>query len=82
MKRKAITEADAVSVVEAYGQMSIRLLEVDITDAVKLASKHAIYAYDAYVLQCAIDVDGHLLTLDSRMLQVAKVVGIKTLEVD
>jgi len=58
----------------------VRLMSVDINQALQLAIDFNIYAYDAYFLQCAIDHSCPLLTLDKGMKKVAKQINIKILE--
>ena len=60
--------------------IAVRLVPVKIRDAMKLAVRFNIYAYDAYYLQCCIENKLPLLTLDGRMGDVAKRLGIKVME--
>lgn len=46
-----------------------------------IAERMDIYAYDAYVLVCASDMQLPLLTLDNRMATIASQIGVQTLEV-
>jgi predicted nucleic acid-binding protein len=46
----------------------------------KLAIRFNIYAYDAYYLQCCIENRLALLSLDGRMCDIAKSLGIKVVE--
>lgn len=58
----------------------VTLRDVDISAALRIAARNNIYAYDAYILQCAIDERAKLLTLDSRMAAVARTVGVDVME--
>ncbi|GAB4499634.1 MAG: hypothetical protein OHK0052_14970 [Anaerolineales bacterium] len=49
--------------------------------SLRLASKYNIYAYDAYILQCAIEYHAPLISLDQNMIQIAKQEGIQIIEV-
>ena len=49
--------------------------------ALELAGRHKIYAYDAYVIACALNEDCGLLTLDGGLSHTAKVVGVDIVEV-
>ena len=71
VKRKQLTHYEALSAFEAVSSIPVRLVAADIRHALKLALKYNIYAYDAYFLQCAIHWACPLITLDTRMKQVA-----------
>lgn len=80
IKRKKLTEAEALKAEKAAGLVPVRLVSVDIHASLKIAARHNIYAYDAYFLQCARMYSLPLLTLDKRMKQVATDLGIQVLE--
>ena len=71
LERQRLSAAQACSALAAARSIPVRLLDVDIADALQLATDFRFYAYDAYVLQCARSVPAPLLTLDRRMRQVA-----------
>ena len=79
-KRKQITNKEAQSVLQASNSIPVRLVAPDILEALKIAIKFNIYAYDAYFLQCAIQLSSPLITLDGRMKQVANDLNIEILE--
>ena len=79
-KRKQITIKEALSAQKETNSIPVRLVAVDIQKALKLAIDFNIYAYDAYFLQCAKSLSSPLITLDSRMQQVAKKLNIDVLE--
>jgi len=79
-KRKQITNKEAQSVLQASNSIPVRLVAPDILEALKMAIKFNIYAYDAYFLQCAIQLSSPLITLDGRMKQVANDLNIEILE--
>ena len=80
VKRKQITQNEAVSVLGIANQIPVRLAQVDIPQALKLALDFNIYAYDAYFLHCAKSSSCPLITLDNRMKQVAIKLNIEILE--
>jgi predicted nucleic acid-binding protein len=80
VKRKQITQKEAVSVLGIANQIPVRLTKVDIPQALKLALDFNIYAYDAYFLHCAKALSCPLITLDNRMKQVATNLNIELLE--
>ena len=72
LKRDWIGQKEILSVIEATKKIPVRLVPVDIAEALKLAIKFNIYAYDAYFLQCAKAASYPLCTLDRKMAAVAK----------
>ena len=80
VKRKQITQNEAVSVLGIANLIPVRLASVDIPQALKLALDFNIYAYDAYFLHCAKASSCPILTLDNRMKQVAMTLNIEILE--
>ncbi len=79
IKRKQITNKEALTALEITNHIPVRLVSVDIRKALKLALEFNIYAYDAYFLQCAKSLSHPLLTLDKRMKQVARNLNIEIL---
>ena len=79
--KKALLDADEVNTVwEMVQQIPVQLTAVDIGSALRIATAHGIYAYDAYFLECAIHMRSPLLTLDKKMRLVAGELGIQILE--
>lgn len=81
-KKKRIELATAISAIKIFKQIPIQFVNVELDHALELASKHNIYAYDAYFLCCAIDHKATLLTLDGPLAEIAhkckiKVIGAK-----
>ncbi|MDA8176642.1 MAG: type II toxin-antitoxin system VapC family toxin [Acidithiobacillus sp.] len=81
IKRGRTTLKQATACLDAYSEISIKLVEVNLNQALALVSKHRIYAYDAYLLVCAMQSHSPLLTLDQPLKQVAESLSIKILEV-
>ena len=80
VKRKQLTDKEAMSALKTVNSIPVRLVSVDIPKALKIALKYNIYAYDAYFLQCAIELSYPLITLDKKMKKVALDLNIKVLE--
>lgn len=80
VKRKKLTADEAVSAYDAVSRIPVRLVSVDIQQALQLALEFNIYAYDAYFLQCAMQLSSPLITLDKRMKQVARDLNIEIME--
>lgn len=80
VKRKRITKKEALSTQNRANSIPVRLVSIDTYQALKLAIKYNIYAYDAYFLQGAKTLSHPLITLDKRMKQVANELNIELLE--
>lgn len=80
VKRKQLTQDESLSAFEAVCCIPVRLVSVDIQEALQLAHEHNIYAYDAYFLQCAKHWACPLITLDKRMKKVASELNIEVVE--
>jgi predicted nucleic acid-binding protein len=65
----------------AYAEIPIRFVEVDLADALQIAAELGIYAYDAYVLQCARVHRCPVLTLDGGLVRSAERLDLDVLEV-
>jgi predicted nucleic acid-binding protein len=61
-------------------KIAVRLVPIKVQDAMKMAIRFNIYAYDAYYLQCCIENKLSLISLDDRMCDVARCLGIKVVE--
>jgi len=80
-KRKKATLDEALAAIQAYQQIPRRLVDIDLGKALKLSHSHNIYAYDAYLIATALEYDCPLLSLDHRLVTVAKKVDVKIIEV-
>ena len=56
-------------------------MDVDLKQALALANRFKIYAYDAYLIACALDQDCDLVTLDGGLIYAAKAAGVAVVEV-
>jgi predicted nucleic acid-binding protein len=81
LKRQRITLEQAVEALESYLQIPVRFVEVELIDSLALANELDLYAYDAYLLRCAIRYRSPLLTLDKKLILSAKSRKIPVLEV-
>jgi len=81
IKRGRATLKQATACLDAYSEIPVRLIEVNLIQALALVEKHHIYAYDAYLLVCAMQSNSPLLTLDQPLKKVAESLGINILEV-
>lgn len=81
LKRERITLSMAQAVVAAYRRIPIRQQQVDLEGALEIASRLGLYAYDAYLLCCAMDCGAPLMTLDRALALAARSVGVDLWEV-
>jgi len=66
----------------SFEAIPIHLSDVDLAEAVSLGHEQGIYAYDAYILECARRYAAPLLSLDRAQCEVARTLGIDVLEVE
>jgi len=79
-KRRAIGMKEAFQLLDAYAEIPIRMAEVGLKQAVELSGRLNVYAYDAYVLACAINQRAPLLTLDGGLRERARELKLDVLE--
>ena len=80
-KKKQATLKQAKDAINIFEKIPIRFLDVDLTDALELSNKYNIYAYDAYVISCALKHKCYLISLDLKLLEVSKQAEVKIMEV-
>lgn len=80
-KRKQATPAKAKNAIRIYQHIPIRLLQVDLMHSLDLSISYNIYAYDAYIISCALSNRCPLLSLDKTLTTVSAKAGVKNLEV-
>ena len=80
-KRQAISIETAQKALAAYHSIPIKYIEVSLERTLNIAKEFNIYAYDAYLIQCAEQTSSHLLTLDKGLARTAKQMGIALLEI-
>ncbi len=81
LKRNRISVIDAVKAMRVYQRIPIRMVDVELEETIKLADKLNIYAYDAYLIRCAIKYKSPLLSLDTSLINSAKSVKAQIVEV-
>ena len=79
-RRGRLTGGEIVRAFDISQRIAVRLVPVKIPEAMKLAIRFNIYAYDAYYVQCCIESRLPLISLDSRMCDVARSLGIKVVD--
>lgn len=81
-KRGRINLISAKKALRAYQKIPIQFMGVGLEDALDIASQQNIYAYDAYFLVCAQKLNIPLISLDIRLLDVARSLGVNICEVN
>lgn len=80
LKRGRITLEQATTAIEIYEQIPLNLVDVDLKQALEIVNKHKVYAYDAYMIACALNRNCPLLTLDGGLAYAAKAAGVEVWE--
>jgi predicted nucleic acid-binding protein len=80
-KQKRLSLEEAQKGISIFKSIPIRHIETDFVSVLNISNQAAIYAYDAYFLDCAVRQKAPLLTLDRRLKASAHDFNIKTVEV-
>jgi predicted nucleic acid-binding protein len=81
MMRRNVLEVDEVILAwDMIQQIPVDLRRIEVRAALDIATQYNIYAYDAYFLQCALNLRSPLLTLDRQMKGIAQKIGIQIME--
>jgi predicted nucleic acid-binding protein len=81
VKRSSLTVTETLAVIDAFLTIPLRLVDIDLSEAVRIAGEEGIYVYDAYMIECAKSLRFPLLTLDKRLKEVAEKRNVALLEV-
>lgn len=80
LKRNRITVAQAQSCIALYQQIPVKFVDVSLAKTIEIVEELRVYAYDAYLIQCALQTKTPLLTLDTGLIEAAKFSGVTILE--
>jgi predicted nucleic acid-binding protein len=75
-KRHRITLDEALQALTLYSRIQLELKDIDLASAVKLSHRLGIYAYDAYMIQCAVEYESPILTLDAGLVAAAQIAQV------
>jgi len=81
-KRKKSNLEKAKLALAAYREIPIKYIDVPLERTLEISNALNIYAYDAYLVQCAQQTSTSLLTLDNGLMTAAKEMGIHILELN
>ena len=79
-KRKRINKDEIIKAYSISKTIKVRFFDVDINNALNIAIRYNIYAYDAYYLQCCLENNLPLLSLDKKMREIAKELNIEVID--
>jgi predicted nucleic acid-binding protein len=80
-KRKAIELEEALRVLDGYAAITVRLVDPSLRQTVQLCRELNVYAYDAYVIACAINQRAPILSLDNVLKERARSLKLDVIEV-
>lgn len=80
-KRRRLSLRQAHRALVAYRQIPIRFSDITLARALEVAKNLDVYAYDAYVIACALQHRCALLSLDRGLLDAAARAGVEIMEV-
>jgi predicted nucleic acid-binding protein len=80
-KRNRLPLDEARKGIIIFDSIPIRYVQTDFGNAIAISKHTGMYAYDAYFLDCAIRFKAPLLTLDRKLMTVARDLNINMLEV-
>jgi predicted nucleic acid-binding protein len=80
-KRRRVSLAEGLALLTQCRRIPVRLADVPLPESLELAAALSIYAYDAYVIQCARQMGLPVLSLDFGLRHAAGRAGVAVLEV-
>ncbi|MES9856345.1 MAG: type II toxin-antitoxin system VapC family toxin [Sedimenticola sp.] len=81
-KRNHLNIEKARQALAVYREIPIKFIDVPLEQTVEISNALNIYAYDAYLIQCAQQTNTPLLTLDKGLKLAAKEKGVYVLELN
>ncbi len=80
VRRKRIEPEAMRQAVAVYRSVPIRFVEIDLGASLEIALRHGLYAYDAYLIECALITKAPLLTLDRPLRRAATEAGTAVMD--
>jgi predicted nucleic acid-binding protein len=81
-KRQSSNMKPAKQALTAYREIPIKFIDVPLEKILEISHAQNIYAYDAYLIQCAQQTSTSLLTLDKELKAIGEKMGINILEIE
>jgi predicted nucleic acid-binding protein len=79
-KRNKITEEEVLEAYKTFTAIPLRATKTNVANALKIACKYKIYAYDAYYLETAYRLKLPLITFDEPMQKIGAELNIAILK--
>lgn len=80
-KRNRITLEQAHEALTQFSRIPVRRTKLRLHEATEIACKYNMYAYDGYVLDCALQFRSPLLSLDRSLIEIAKKLNLTMVEI-
>jgi len=81
-RRNRLNFEEAKKGLEIFASIPLRFTATDFVNSMSLAKQTNLYAYDAYILDCASRYSAPpILTLDQKLKPIAQTLNIKIMEV-
>ena len=71
-RRNRISLEEAKQALDYYSQIKIRFVDINFKEALDIAYTNNLYAYDAFFIACAKQYKSELISLDKKLINVAK----------
>ncbi|MCK4449071.1 MAG: type II toxin-antitoxin system VapC family toxin [Anaerolineae bacterium] len=81
LRRERIKVEQAIQAVKLYQRIPIRFVDVELEESLQIADTLGIYAYDAYLIRCALKYKSPLISLDRKLVSAAKRMKARVIEV-
>lgn len=81
LRRRRFTLETVQAAWQSFEAIPLRLIDIDMPQALALAAEYGLYAYDGYVLEAARSRRLPLLSLDQQLLRAAEQAGVSLLEI-
>jgi predicted nucleic acid-binding protein len=79
-KRHKLSADEVLAAYKDYISIPLNIIKIDVEQALKIACKYNIYAYDAYYLEAAYRLKLPLITFDTPMKKVGLDLNINIME--
>ena len=79
-KRQKLSIELAKQALAVYREIPIKYIDVPLEKTLEITHTQNMYAYDAYLIQCAQQTSTSLLTLDKGLKAIAEKMGVSVLE--
>ena len=81
LRRERVKVEQAIQAIRLYQRIPIRFVDVELEESLQIADTLGIYAYDAYLIRCALKYKSPLISLDRKLINAAKEMKARVIEV-